>query len=34
MTCGPNAFNTGRELIVLAPDEVWSGEWGVRYRPN
>ncbi len=34
MTCGPNAFNTGRDLVVLAADEVWSGEWGVRYRPN
>lgn len=34
MTCGPNAFNIGRNLVVLAPGEIWSGEWGVRYRPN
>jgi aldose 1-epimerase len=30
MTCGPDAFNTGRDLITLAPDERWSAEWGVR----
>ena len=31
MTCGPDAFNTGRDLIVLGAGEEWSGEWGVRY---
>jgi aldose 1-epimerase len=30
MTCGPDAFNTGRDLITLAPDERWNAEWGVR----
>jgi aldose 1-epimerase len=30
MTCGPDAFNTGRGLITLAPDERWTAEWGVR----
>jgi aldose 1-epimerase len=30
MTCGPDAFNTGRDLITLAPGETWAAEWGVR----
>ena len=30
MTCGPDAFNTGRDLITLAPGEHWAAEWGVR----
>jgi aldose 1-epimerase len=30
MTCGPDAFNTGRDLIVLAPEDAWSAVWGVR----
>ena len=30
MTCGPDAFNTGRDLLTLAPGEQWSAEWGVR----
>jgi aldose 1-epimerase len=28
MTCGPDAFNTGRDVIVLAPGEGWRGSWG------
>lgn len=32
MTCGPNAFNTGQDLIVLAPGERWEGSWGVSLR--
>jgi aldose 1-epimerase len=34
MTCGPNAFNSGRDVVVLAPGQDWSGEWGVRYLPT
>jgi len=30
MTCGPDAFNSGRDLIELAPGQSWSGRWGVR----
>jgi aldose 1-epimerase len=30
MTCGPDAFNTGRDVIVLAPGEGWRGSWGCR----
>ena len=30
MTCGPDAFNTGRDLIVLGPGQTWTAEWGVR----
>jgi aldose 1-epimerase len=30
MTCPPDAFRTGRDLIVLAPGEQWSASWGIR----
>jgi aldose 1-epimerase len=35
MTCGPDAFNAGLThdgLRVLAPDEVFTGEWGISGR--
>jgi aldose 1-epimerase len=28
MTCPPNAFRTGTDLIVLQPDESVELEWG------
>jgi aldose 1-epimerase len=30
MTCPPDAFRSGRDLIVLAPGESWSAAWGIR----
>ena len=30
MTCPPDAFRSGRDLIVLVPGETWSASWGVR----
>ncbi|HLW44806.1 MAG TPA: aldose 1-epimerase family protein [Acidimicrobiales bacterium] len=30
MTCPPDAFRSGRDLIVLEPDESWEGSWGLR----
>jgi aldose 1-epimerase len=30
MTCPPDAYNSGRHLVTLAPDETWQGEWGLR----
>jgi aldose 1-epimerase len=30
MTCPPDAFRSGRDLIVLAPGQPWSASWGVR----
>ena len=30
MTCPPDAFRSGRDLIVLAPGQTWSASWGVR----
>lgn len=30
MTCPPNAFRTGRDLIVMDPGQRWSGSWGLR----
>lgn len=35
MTCGPDAFNDGPthdDLIVLQPDEVFTGRWGITTR--
>ena len=30
MTCPPDAFRSGRDLIVLAPGESWSAVWGIK----
>ncbi|MER7168671.1 aldose 1-epimerase family protein [Micromonospora sp. NPDC000207] len=30
MTCPPDAFRSGRDLIKLAPGETWRGAWGLR----
>jgi aldose 1-epimerase len=30
MTCAPDAFNSGADLIVLEPGVAWSAAWGVR----
>ena len=32
MTCGPDAFNSRADLIVLEPGVAWSAAWGVRVR--
>lgn len=31
MSCPPNAFVTGRDLVTLAPGETWTGTWGLSY---
>jgi aldose 1-epimerase len=30
MTCPPDAFRSGRDLIVLEPGQAWAGAWGIR----
>ncbi|GAA4943420.1 aldose 1-epimerase family protein [Actinoplanes utahensis] len=30
MTCPPDAFRTGRDLVVLEPGQTWSTSWGIR----
>jgi aldose 1-epimerase len=30
MTCPPDAFRSGRDLIVLQPGQTWSATWGIR----
>ncbi|GGQ69478.1 aldose 1-epimerase family protein [Couchioplanes azureus] len=30
MTCPPDAFRSGRDLVVLAPGEAWRASWGIR----
>ncbi|MGH2448743.1 MAG: aldose 1-epimerase family protein [Chloroflexota bacterium] len=32
MTCPPNAFVTGEDLIVLHPQQSWQGTWGISLR--
>ena len=29
MTCPPDAFRSGRDVVVLEPDETWRGRWGI-----
>ena len=29
MTCPPDAFNSGSDLLVLQPGDSWAGTWGV-----
>lgn len=29
MTCPPDAFRSGRDLVVLEPGQAWSGTWGI-----
>ena len=33
MTCPPNAFRSGRDLVRLDPGGTWSGTWGIRRGP-
>jgi aldose 1-epimerase len=30
MTCPPDAFRSGRDVIVIRPGETWSGTWGIQ----
>jgi aldose 1-epimerase len=30
MTCPPDAFRSGRDLIVLQPGQTWAATWGVK----
>ncbi|MFI6762762.1 aldose 1-epimerase family protein [Micromonospora sp. NPDC050417] len=30
MTCPPDAFRSGRDVIVLAPGVTWRASWGIR----
>ena len=29
MSCPPDAFSSGRDLVTLAPGESWHGAWGI-----
>jgi aldose 1-epimerase len=29
MTCPPDAFRSGRDVVVLEPGQTWSGAWGI-----
>ncbi|MEU4694463.1 aldose 1-epimerase family protein [Actinoplanes sp. NPDC023714] len=30
MTCPPDAFRSGRDLVVLEPGQTWATTWGIR----
>ncbi len=30
MTCPPDAFRSGKDLVVLEPNETWEASWGLR----
>lgn len=30
MTCPPDAFNSGIDLLVLQPNQSWTGSWGIK----
>jgi aldose 1-epimerase len=30
MTCPPDAFRSGRDVVVLDPGQTWTGAWGIR----
>src|SRR5262249_5248347 len=30
MTCPPDAYRSGRDLITLAPGQTWGAAWGIR----
>jgi aldose 1-epimerase len=30
LTCPPDAFRSGRDVVVLEPGETWTASWGVR----
>ncbi|BAL85612.1 putative aldose-1-epimerase [Actinoplanes missouriensis 431] len=30
MTCPPDAFRSGRDLVVLEPGQTWTTSWGIR----
>jgi aldose 1-epimerase len=32
MSCPPNAFNSGEDLVTLQPGESWEGSWGISVR--
>jgi aldose 1-epimerase len=34
MTCPPDAFRSGRDLVTLAPGESWRGSWGLHPGPG
>jgi aldose 1-epimerase len=34
MTCPPDAFRSGRDLVVLEPGDSWQGSWGITPLPD
>jgi aldose 1-epimerase len=34
MTCPPNAFASGTDVIRLEPEQTWTASWGIRLDPG
>jgi len=34
MSCPPDAFRSGTDLVVLRPRGRWTGSWGIAVRPH
>lgn len=34
MTCPPDAFHSGRDVVVLEPGQTWRGSWGISFQPS
>jgi aldose 1-epimerase len=30
MTCPPDAFRSGKDVVVLEPGATWTGTWGIQ----
>jgi aldose 1-epimerase len=33
MTCPPDAFRSGRDVVTLEPGQTWTASWTITYRP-
>ncbi len=33
MSCPPDAFRSGTDLVALHPGGRWTGSWGITHRP-
>jgi aldose 1-epimerase len=34
MTCPPDAFHSGRDVVTLEPGQTWQGSWGITPAPG
>ena len=34
MTCPPDAYRSGHDLVTLEPGAIWRGRWGITPAPR